>query len=114
MFSSQNEQDNRYYGKISGLPILEPSSVEEAKNMVIDAFELSEKLEEPVIFRTTTRLNHSTTVVNLKPFVSHTTRGDFKKDPFQYVPVPAVARNLHARLLERIEKAEKISETSSI
>lgn len=112
MFSSQNEQDNRYYGKISGLPILEPSSVEEAKNMVIDAFELSEKLEEPVIFRTTTRLNHSTSVVNLKPFVSHTTRGDFKKDPFQYVPVPAVARNLHARLLERIEKAEKISETS--
>ena len=41
MFSSQNEQDNRYYGKLSGLAILEPSSVEEAKNMIPYAFELS-------------------------------------------------------------------------
>jgi indolepyruvate ferredoxin oxidoreductase alpha subunit len=112
MFSSQNEQDNRYYGKISGLPVLEPSSVEEAKDMVIYAFEISETLQEPVIFRTTTRLNHSTAVVDLKQFRSPTTRGDFKKDPFQNVAVPAVSRMLHARLLKRIEKAEKISEKS--
>jgi indolepyruvate ferredoxin oxidoreductase alpha subunit len=44
MFSSQNEQDNRYYGKIPGLPMLEPSSVAEAKEMVAYAFDLSEKL----------------------------------------------------------------------
>ena len=67
MFSSQNEQDNRYYGKLSGLPILEPSSVEEAKEMVGYAFDLSEALQEPVIFRTTTRINHSTGIVTLGP-----------------------------------------------
>jgi len=50
MFSSQNEQDNRYYGKLSGLPILEPSSVAEAKEMTAAAFALSEKLQEPVIY----------------------------------------------------------------
>ncbi|MGC9197294.1 MAG: indolepyruvate ferredoxin oxidoreductase subunit alpha, partial [Syntrophobacteraceae bacterium] len=48
MFSSQNEQDNRYYGKLAGLPVLEPSSVEEAHEMVRYAFELSEKVREPV------------------------------------------------------------------
>ena len=63
MFSSQNEQDNRYYGKLSGLPVLEPSSVQEAKEMVGYAFDLSEKLQEPVLFRTTTRINHSNAVI---------------------------------------------------
>ena len=72
MFSSQNEQDNRYYGKLSGLPILEPSSVEEAKEMVSAAFDLSETLGEPVIFRTTTRINHSSAVVTLGPVRNRT------------------------------------------
>ncbi len=112
MFSSQNEQDNRYYGKLSGLPVLEPSSVEETKDMVAYAFDLSEKLHEPVIFRTTTRINHSTAVVGLGEMKERITKGDFKKDPFNYVTVPAVSRKLHVRLLENIEKAEKISADS--
>lgn len=112
MFSSQNEQDNRYYGKLSGLPIVEPSSVEEAKDMVAYAFDLSEELQEPVIFRTTTRLNHSTAPVVLGKIKQRITKGDFKKDPFNYVTVPAVSRKLHVRLLERINKAEKISVNS--
>ena len=49
MFSSQNEQDNRYYAKMSGLPMLEPSSVEEAKEMLPGAFEISEKLSVPIL-----------------------------------------------------------------
>ena len=50
MFSSQNEQDNRYYSKLSGLPMLEPSSAQEAKDMMVYAFDLSEQLKSPVIF----------------------------------------------------------------
>jgi len=112
MFSSQNEQDNRYYAKLSGLPMVEPSSVREAKNMVAYAFDLSERLQEPVIFRTTTRINHSTSTVVLGEIREPKTRGDFKKDPFNYVPVPAVSRNLHIRLLDKLSQAEKISEDS--
>ena len=112
MFSSQNEQDNRYYGKLSGLPILEPSSIEEAKNMVPYAFDLSEELQEPVILRTTTRINHSTGSVVLGEIRERVTRGDFSKDPFNYVTVPAVSRKLHARLLENMEKGLQISEKS--
>jgi indolepyruvate ferredoxin oxidoreductase, alpha subunit len=113
MFSSQNEQDNRFYGKLSGLPVLEPSSVAEAKDMVKYAFELSEKLGEPVIFRTTTRINHSSGVVELGPVKRRITGGDFKKNPFSYVCVPAVSRSLHAKLLQKYEQALSLSNESS-
>ena len=112
MFSSQNEQDNRYYGKLSGLPVLEPSSVEEAKEMMAYAFDLSETLQEPVIFRTTTRINHSTGTVTMGTAKNRVTKGDFSKDPFNYVTVPAVSRRLHVKLLKHIEEAEKLSEKS--
>ena len=112
MFSSQNEQDNRVYAKFSGLPLIEPSSVEEAKNMVVYAFDISEKLNQPVIFRTTTRINHSTAFVTLGETRKPEIRGDFTKDPFRYVPVPAVSRNLHVRLLDKLAEAEKIAEES--
>ncbi len=112
MFSSQNEQDNRYYAKLSGLPMLEPSSVEEAKEMVPYAFDLSEKLGEPVLFRTTTRINHSNAAVTLGNIRQLNPKGDFKKNPFQYVCVPAVSRKLHVRLLENMDKAREMAETS--
>lgn len=112
MFSSQNEQDNRYYAKISGLPMVEPSSVEEAKDMVLYAFDISEILQQPVLFRTTTRINHSTASVSFGKMPKSKMQGEFTKDPFNYVTVPAVSRNLHAKLLKTLEKAEKISEKS--
>lgn len=112
MFSSQNEQDNRYYAVLSGLPMLEPSSIEEAKDMLSHAFDLSEELQEPVIFRTTTRINHSNAVVVFGEIKKRITTGDFQKDPFNYVTVPAVSRKLHAKLLKNLEKAETISEKS--
>ena len=110
MFSSQNEQDNRYYAKLSGLPMLEPSSVAEAREMTAYAFELSEQLGEPVLFRTTTRINHSNAVVSLGEIPEPKTKGDFTKDPFSYVTVPAVARNLHRKLLQKLAAAMEISE----
>ena len=112
MFSSQNEQDNRYYGKLSGLAVLEPSSVEEAKNMIPYAFELSEALQEPVIFRTTTRINHSTAPVTLGNIQDRFCRGDFARDPLNYVTVPAVSRKLHVKLLANLDKAAERSEVS--
>ena len=113
MFSSQNEQDNRFYAKLSGLPMVEPSSVEEAKEMVDYAFEISEKLQEPVLFRTTTRINHSTGIVTLGKIKSPKTKGDFVKDPFNLVTVPAVSRKLHVKLLANIEKAQELSDASA-
>jgi indolepyruvate ferredoxin oxidoreductase alpha subunit len=113
MFSSQNEQDNRYYAKLSGLPMLEPSSVQEAKEMVAYAFDLSEKLNEPVLFRTTTRINHSSGIVELGKIKKRIAKGDFTKDPLNLVTVPAVSRKLHVKLLKNFDRAMQLAETSA-
>jgi indolepyruvate ferredoxin oxidoreductase, alpha subunit len=105
LFSSQNEQDNRYYARLSGLPMLEPTTPQEAKDMTIAAFDLSEKLRLPVLLRTTTRINHSRGVVTLGEMKPRQTKGSFKKDPFSYVTVPAVSRTLHVKLLEKFNQA---------
>ncbi|MHA1917670.1 MAG: indolepyruvate ferredoxin oxidoreductase subunit alpha [Candidatus Ranarchaeia archaeon] len=57
--SSQNEQDTRYLAKFSELPMLEPSSIQEAKDFTKEAFKVSEETELPVFIRTLTRLSHS-------------------------------------------------------
>jgi indolepyruvate ferredoxin oxidoreductase alpha subunit len=112
MFSSQNEQDNRYYAKLSGLPLVEPSSVAEAKDLIPYAIDLSEKLQEPVIVRTTTRINHSSGVVTLGKIRQRVPKGDFTKDPLNLVPVPAVARKLHVKLLKNWDEARALAEKS--
>jgi len=91
MHSSQNEQDSRFYGKFSMIPILEPSNQQEAYDMAYAGFELSERLNVPVLIRITTRMAHSRAGVQ---------RGEVKpqnqlrlpSDPRQYVLLPAIAR----------------------
>jgi len=112
LFSSQNEQDNRYYAKLSGLPMLEPVSPQEAKEMTVAAFELSEALELPVILRTTTRVNHSRGVVTLGEITPPRRPGRFVKNPFRLVMVPAVARQAHAILLAQQAQAAARAEAS--
>lgn len=112
MFSSQNEQDSRWYGKLSGLPILEPSTVAEAKEMAAYAFDLSEELKLPVILRTTTRINHSSGIVTLSPLRPRIAKGQFEKNPSAYVCIPAVSRTLHPVLLDKIDRATAIADHS--
>ena len=119
IFSSQNEQDSRHYGHLASLPVLEPSSCQEVKDMVKYAFELSEQFELPVIVRTTTRVSHMRGIVefgeisdNSSEDETHWKKGNFKKDPSQYVPVPANALRMHVDLVEKMENAEKISNKS--
>jgi indolepyruvate ferredoxin oxidoreductase alpha subunit len=114
MFSSQNEQDTRWYGRLSGLPILEPSTVDEAREMTVQAFELSEKLELPVILRTTTRINHASGMVTLGELRKRIIQGQFDKSPMDYVCIPAVSRQLHPRLLDKIELAAALSDESPL
>ena len=59
MHSSQNEQDSRFYGKFALIPILEPSTQQEAYDMMSYAFQLSEDKKLPVLMRVVTRLAHS-------------------------------------------------------
>ncbi len=109
-YSSQNEQDNRYYALLSGLPCLEPSNAQEAKEMTISAVEISEKLELPVLLRTTTRISHTRGPVTYGRLVKPNLKGEFVKDVKRMVMVPANARTMHVKLLEKMEKAKEITE----
>ena len=113
LFSSQNEQDNRYYAKLAGLPMLEPATPEEAKAMTLAAFALSEELKVPVLLRTTTRVNHTRGPVTLGELAARPGPGRFYKDPFRQVMVPAVARQAHVRLLAAQDQARALAETSA-
>ena len=99
--SSQNEQDSRMYAKFAKIPCLDPSTLQEAHDMVRDAFVLSEELGLPVLFRPTTRICHSKGDVILGPVLSYSGKGEFHKDPRQYVVIPAHTRILHRKLNEK-------------
>lgn len=109
--SSQNEQDNRIYAKFAYLPMFEPSNPQEAKDMTVEAFEVSEKLNLPVILRTTTRISHVRGVVELGKLNMSRRKGKFEKNGMR-VTVPEIARKLHPVLIEKMEKAKKISNES--
>lgn len=111
-YSSQNEQDNRFYALLSNLPCLEPSNAQEAKEMTISAVEISEKLELPILLRPTTRVSHTRGPVIYGKLRKPNLKGEFIRDVKRMVMVPANARQMHVRLLEKVEKAKEISETS--
>ncbi len=107
MHSSQNEQDNRWYGKAAKVPVIEPTSVQEAKEYVIKAFEFSEKFEIPVIFRTVTRLNHASGIVELGEIPEKRfEKVEWEKKPQVDVLIPANARRRKLVLLEKLRRIE--------
>ena len=109
--SSQNEQDNRYYARFAGLPCFEPATAQESKDMTRDALLLARRLEQPVMLRTTTRINHLRGPVRFGPLAPRVSTA-YAKNPQRFVPVPAVARARHGILLEKLAAAGKEADTS--
>jgi len=112
--SSQNEQDNRYYALLAGLPLLEPTSPQECYQMTKDAFAISEELGLPVILRTTTRISHVRGPVTVGKIEPGLKKKEFVKEPKRFVTVPAVAKARHLVLLEKLRQAQEISEKSPL
>ena len=110
--SSQNEQDNRFYAVFGGFPLFEPATPQECLDMTKEAFEVSERLEMPVILRTTTRIAHVRAPVIVGALKKAPAKGKFSKDPGRFVTVPAVARERHLVLLEKLREAEEAAEQS--
>lgn len=114
MFSSQNEQDNRYYARLANIPLLEASNPQEVKDLMKYAYELSEEFKLPVILRTTTRVSHMRGVVELGQLMGAKSKGHFDKDPNRFVPVPATARIMHKNLVKKMDKIGVLSNNSSL
>ena len=108
MHSSQNEQDSRVLGKFALMPILEPTSQQNAYDMVHYGFEMSEKLGVPVLMRITTRLAHSRAGVVRKPARAQN-EIRMPEDPRQFILLPAIARKQYKQLLKKQEDFEKWS-----
>lgn len=109
MHSSQNEQDNRYYALMNKIPCLEPADSQEAKDMVAQGLEISEKFDTPVMLRVTTRVSHSQSFVEFNEAGPKTLR-PYAKDPLKYVMVPAHGRMRRVFLEERTAKLKEYSE----
>lgn len=111
--SSQNEQDNRNYAKAAKMPMFEPSDSQECKDMLIEAFDLSEKMDTPVLYRMTTRVCHSKSVVELKDRQEQEYK-EYKNEADRFVCVPANAKRWRKTVEERMQKLALYSENSNL
>jgi len=113
MHSSQNEQDNRTFAKFARIPCLEPSDSQEAKDMTIAAFGLSERFDTPVLLRLTTRICHSTSAVELGERIDGTPTEPkpFPRNPLKYVMLPGNAVKRHPVIEQRILDVAKVAES---
>ncbi len=97
MHSSQNEQDNRHYAKFAKLALIEPSDSQECKDFMREAYKISEEYDMPVLFRTTTRVSHSKSLVELGERTEPEWKG-YQKNAAKNVCTPANAYRNHPKV----------------
>ncbi|TFH04596.1 MAG: indolepyruvate ferredoxin oxidoreductase, partial [Candidatus Thorarchaeota archaeon] len=108
--SSSNEQDSRFYAKAAQIPLLEPSTYQEAKDIIPFALNLSQEYQVPVVIRSTTRLSHSRGLVTNGEIPKREwSVGQLNDDLFN-VPSPHLK---HRNLLNKMEQISKVFEESS-
>ena len=110
--SSQTEQDTRTFAAYSKLPCFDPTSVQEAYDMIADAFAYSEKYHTPVLFRPTTRVCHGYASVTVRDAAERQTNqpGGFVRDPAKWVIFPRLSYQAHMNIEARnVTLAEEFS-----
>lgn len=113
MHSSQNEQDNRNYARFSKIPLLEPATSQEAKDMVKIAFDISETFDTPVLIRMTTRVCHSKGIVEcldrneveIKPYIKNISKN---------LTVPVYGRVKRVEVEKRMKRLEQFSNSTNL
>ncbi len=106
-YSSQNEQDSRYYSKMSELLMLEPCDAAEAKEAVKEAFNLSEKLELPVFVRLVNRICHSRADITLGPIKTEKRKASFKRGR-RWVMIAGSSPERHKWLHQKQREIEEV------
>ena len=113
LHSSQNEQDNRYYAKFAKAVLIEPSDSQECKDFLKEAYTISEQFDIPVIYRVTTRVCHSKSVVELGERLEVEPK-PYQRDLNKYAATPARARVHHPRLEARLKEIAAFANTSNL
>ena len=118
MHSSQGEQDNRNYAKFAKVPLLEPSDSQECVDMMRVALELSERFDTPVLLRTTGRVSHAQSLVEVEAEQIERPRPKpiqpFTRHPEKYVMLPGHARQRRVVMEERLQGLQEVSETTTL
>jgi indolepyruvate ferredoxin oxidoreductase, alpha subunit len=114
MASSQNEQDNRHFAVAAALPMLEPSDSQEAYDFFRHAIQISERWQIPVLFRMTTRVCHSKTVLAHRRPADSIPPTHFVRDVANLVMIPANARPAHHRLRAKLKSIAAWNEASDL
>ncbi|MDD2889924.1 MAG: indolepyruvate ferredoxin oxidoreductase subunit alpha [bacterium] len=109
MWSSQNEQDNRWYALMAKIPMLEPSDSQEAKDLIKLGFDISEEFDTPLLFRLTTRICHSSTPVTLGDNITHKIKG-YVPNVSKFLCLPSNARRWHPIVENRLLKLQAYNE----
>jgi len=113
LHSSQNEQDNRYVAVHAKIPMLEPSDSQESKDMIVKAYEISEQYDVPILFRMTTRVCHSKSVVELGRRTEVGIKEYHRNIP-KFVATPAACKRHHIELEEKLERLEEFSNQTDL
>ena len=109
MYSSQNEQDSHYYGAAAHIPVLDPSDSQEALDFTKAAYGLSEEFDVPFMIRSTVRVSHTKTPVEVGEKCDYALK-PFESDRAKWVMMPAFAKPRRKVQLERIEKLKAWAE----
>lgn len=113
MHSSQNEQDNRYYAKFAKMACIEPSDSQECKDFLAEAYRVSEEFDIPVLYRVTTRVCHSKSIVEL----GERTEVGFKpyaRNVSKFVSTPANAKVFRLKLEDKMKALQQYANTSPL
>ena len=113
MHSSQDEQDSRFYGKFAMMPTFEPSSQQEAYDMMAVAFDYSERQKLPVLMRVTTRMAHSRAVVVVSDEPRKENALNYDAEASNWVLLPANARRRNDKVTAQQAVLEEDAENSA-
>ncbi len=112
MHSSQNEQDTRNYARFAKIPLFEPSDSQEARDFLKLAMQVSEEFKTPVILRTTTRVSHSRSLVELGERILSKKQIGLVKNPPRFVPIPVWGRPMRQRVEDRLIRLQALADCS--
>ncbi len=112
--SSQTEQDSRLMAMMAKIPVLDPDSPRQAKDMVKTAFELSEVFEIPVMLRPTTRVCHARQDIEPGDVLPGKRDAGFQKNPARWAATPKFRLQLHRELEKKLDAVSRHQKTAPV
>jgi indolepyruvate ferredoxin oxidoreductase alpha subunit len=114
-WGSQNEQDSRALALAAEVPLLEPTSISDARAAMHQAFQLSEETGLPVIVRVTRALvlaEDEIQILKVSEDLQSLAPPSFQREFMRWVVLPINVVPCHLRLLQRLDAVQARFEDS--